>query len=202
MKWEPIYNIVFRYLFCRCIIRLSTPSRLIPEMTLFRCSVCPRHNTQSIIFRDYSELALPSHDDPYFDKFGGYNSFWALLHRDLPNIFGHLCGPQAITSNQLDHGYMDLARIEKKDEDAVRRMLKDYQFEVTEHLVNLGVDLPPDRTAKFAEEKAERQSVKQIWGELVSDQMRTEMRDSPMFKELKEIDEGNWHGIPHWIIED
>lgn len=195
---------VFRYLFCRCIIRLSTPSRLNAEMTLFHACVCPRHNTQGITFRDYSELALPRHADPYFDKFGGYNAFWALLHCYRPKIYDNLSGPQAITSNQLEYGYVDLARIKEHDKDAVWRMLKDYQFEVTEHLVNRGIDLPPDHAADFAKEKAERQSVeeKTFFEFSPSEEWITNMRNSPMYKELKEIIEGNWDGIPHWIIED
>lgn len=99
MKWEPIFNIVHRYRFCRCVLRLSTPSRLIEEMTLLAAWLCPRHNTQGTTFRDYSELALPCIDDPYFDQFGGYNAFWALLHQYLPKLYDHLGGPISMTDN-------------------------------------------------------------------------------------------------------
>lgn len=87
MKWEPIFNIFFRYLFCRCVLRLFTPSRLVEEMTFLRACVCPRHNKQGITFRDCSELALPYQSEPYFNQFGGYNAFWALLHRYFLGLY-------------------------------------------------------------------------------------------------------------------
>jgi hypothetical protein len=170
--------------------------------------VCPRHNTRGITFRDYSELALPRLSDPYFDQFGGYNTFWALLHRHLPNIYDRLGGSKSITSNELVHGYVDLLQMEKEDEDAGRRIAKGYWFEVVEPMVNQKIDLPQDIVADFTEEKTRRRQKveKAEWGssldETTISRMRDELRKSPMGRELKEIGMGNWNGVPHWAIND
>jgi hypothetical protein len=208
MKWEPIFNIVHRYLFCRCVLRLSTPSRLVEEMTVLGAWVCPRHNTQGVAFKDYSELALPCLSDPYFDQFGGYNAFWALLHHYLPKLYHHLGGPESITGNQLEYGYVDLVKLEEHDKDAVRRIARDYWFEVAEATVNQGVDLPADVVADFTKEKTRRkQEVEKTnfdfrLDEMAKGRMRDKFEESPMGRELKEIGMGNWNGDPHWTIED
>lgn len=208
MKWEPIINIVHRYSFCRCVLRLSTPSRLVEEMTILTAWVCPRHNTQGINFRDYSELALPCASDPYFDQFGGYNAFWALLHRYLPKLYDHLGGPKSIASNQLEHGYLNLSQMEEQDEDAARRIARDYWFEVAEAMVNRGVTLPLDVAAVFAEEMTRRRQKDQKTDfgsspdDIAKSRMLDEFEESPMDRQLMEIGMRNWSGVPHWTIED
>lgn len=208
MKWEPIFNIVHRYSFCRCVLRLSTPSRLVEEMTLLVTQECPRHNTQGIAFRDYSELALPCEDDPYFDQFGGYNAFWAMLHCYLPKLYDDLVGPMSMTGNQLAYGYVDLGQLERQEKGAVRRIAEDYWFEVIETIIDQGVDLPPDVTADFTREKTRRRPETKKKGfhsrldELAIGRMRDEFQNSPMGVQLKELKMGNWNGVPHWLIED
>lgn len=49
IKWEPIFNITHRYLHCRCVIWLSTHSRLYNETTLWIYAICPRHNNKASI---------------------------------------------------------------------------------------------------------------------------------------------------------
>lgn len=209
MKWEPIYNIVFRYIFCRCVLFLSTPSHLVKEMTLLGAIDCPRHNAEGITFRDYSELALPCHEDPYFDQFGGYNAFWALLHCYFPRIYDLLGGSKSVTDKQLDYGYVDLSHMKEIDQDAVRRIVQDYSFEVTEALVQSGMDLPPDKASDFAKEKTRRRE--EVKGkrhlefdidEGVRIAFTNGIKESFMGKELKKIKNGNWDGVPHWTIKD
>lgn len=208
MKWEPIFNLVHRYLLCRCVLRLSTPSRLVDEQTILMFSECPRHNTKGTNFRDYGEIALPCLEDPYFDQFGGYNAFWALLHRDLPGIYHDLGGPKSIADNQLKYGYVDLSRMEAQDKEAVRRIVQDYWFEVVEGIVDLGVDLPRDVAADFTKEKVRRQKVqKTTRSSFTLDRMeigrlQDQFKESDVGRELKEILLGNWKGLPHWIIEE
>jgi hypothetical protein len=170
--------------------------------------VCPRHNTHGIAFRDYSELALPCVDDPYFDQFGGYNAFWALLHRCLPKLYEHLGGSISITSHKLAYGYVDLGQIEEQDKDSVRRIAKDYWFEVVEVMIDQGVDIPPNIAAEFVKEKArrrletEKKNFDSCHDEMTINRMRAEFKESPMGAELMEIKMGNWNGVPHWVIED
>jgi hypothetical protein len=185
MKWEPIF-----------------------KMTLLAAWLCPRHNTQGTTFRDYSELALPCIDDPYFNQFGGYNAFWALLHQYLPKLYDHLGGPISMTDNQLAYGYVDLGRMEEQDKGAVRRIAEDYWFEVVEAIVDQGMDISPDIAADFSKEKTRREpeTKKKDFGsgldEMAIRRMRDEFAESSMGIELKEIKMGNWNGVPHWLIED
>jgi hypothetical protein len=177
-------------------------------MTLYLDWVCPRHNTQGITFRDYSEIALPCPKDPYFDQFGGYNAFWALLHRYQPELFDHLGGPKSIVGNQVEYGYVDLARMEEHDRDAVRRIVKAYWFEVAETMGSQGVDLPLDVPADFTEKQTRRRQEAQktdsnsSFVEMARARMRDAFEESPIGRELKEIRMGNWNGVPHWTIED
>lgn len=207
MKWEPIYNVVHRYVFCRCILRLSTPSRLVDELTLLQAAECPRHNTERITFRDYSELAQNCHKDPYFERFGGYNAFWALLHVYHPRIYDDLGGEAAISRNQLESGLSDLRQMSDQSIDKVVGILIDYYFEVTETLVGAGLVLPPDRAEGFEKEKARRAAREGKNSGLplspsVSNCHFGDMSDWPMMKEVKAIIDGKWNGTPHWIIED
>ncbi|CAN9243604.1 unnamed protein product [Alternaria alternata] len=159
-------------------------------------------------FRDYSELALPCVDDPYFNQFGGYNAFWALLHQYLPKLYDHLGGPISMTDNQLAYGYVDLGRMEEQDKGAVRRIAEDYWFEVVEAIVDQGMDISPDIAADFSKEKTRREpeTKKKDFGsgldEMAIRRMRDEFAESSMGIELKEIKMGNWNGVPHWLIED
>lgn len=79
MKWEPVFNMTVRYMDCRCILRMSTPSPFAPEMTLPLCALCPRHNTKGKRFADYGYQDC--HQDPYFDRFGGYTAFRGMVYR-------------------------------------------------------------------------------------------------------------------------
>lgn len=208
MKWEPIFNIVYRYVFCRCIIRLSTPSRLVEEMTILLAWVCPRHNTQGVAFRDYSELALSCVEDPYFDRFGGYYAFWALLHRYLPKLYHHIGGLKAITDSELEYGYVGLRRMKEDDNDSIQNIVNDFWFEVVEYMVKKEVDLPPDVVADFTKEKTKRtQAVEKTdfsssIEETDNSRFMDEFNKSSMGRELTEIARGKWNGVPHWTIED
>jgi hypothetical protein len=178
--------------------------------------MCPRHNTQGHSFQDYSELALPCLKDPYFNRFGGYNAFWALLHRYLPTLYHDIGGPKAITSNELEYGYVDLNRKEEKDKDSVVQIARDYWFEVAEAMPNqaanlhpgLAANLPPDLAAELTKEKtrrrqeAEKKRYKLSLDEVAIGRMCTEFRESPLGKQLEEIISGKWNGVPHWTIED
>ncbi|KAF2276577.1 uncharacterized protein EI97DRAFT_44593 [Westerdykella ornata] len=174
MKWEPVFNIVHRYLFCRCVLRLGTPSRLEKEMTLLVNAPCPRHNIVGKNLRDYSELAVHPSEDPYFERFGGYNAFWAMLHRCFAPLYERLGGSKAITKTQLLYGYVDLAQMEEDDKEAVRRIADDYLLKTREMLLNK----------------------KQ---ESVNDDHLDQFNKSYMGMELRKILNGDWDGIPHGI---
>ena len=207
MKWEPIFNVVFRYIYCRCVIRLSTPSLLLEEMTFLRASTCPRHNTQGTSFRDYSELALPRHLDPYFGRFGGYNAFWALLHCHAPWLYHDLSGPSAITTNELEYGYVDLAQIKKSNKDGLNHFVKLYWSEVAEAL-GIRETEPPTHAAESDHAKhrgraaEETTRIDPTLREEIDNPLRQQFRQSPVGRELRKIDEGNWDGTPHWRIKD
>ena len=172
-------------------------------------TVCPRHNTKGITFQDYgSELALPCQIDPYFDQFGGYYAFWALLHRYLPNLYHHLDGPKYSTDTDLEHGSVDLSRLENMEEGIVQSIASEYKLEVAEVMSNQGMALPPDIVADcIREEPDKRPNIKKkyyspVHGIVVKSIMRGDFKGTVEGRDLNEIIEGNWNGVPHWTIED
>lgn len=56
IKFEPVFNVTHRYLYCQCLIRLSTPSHLYKELTLLTFSICPRHNRRGACYQDYGNI--------------------------------------------------------------------------------------------------------------------------------------------------
>ncbi|KAF2731936.1 hypothetical protein EJ04DRAFT_514233 [Polyplosphaeria fusca] len=208
MKWEPIFNIVFRNLYCRCVILLSTPSRIIEELTIFIACDCPRHNTVRTTYRDYSELTLKPHKDPYFDRYGGYNAFWAIMRYFLPQVYERLGGANAITDVELDHGFFDLVRMTENHQQASLRIFWDYQHEIIDHMVKQIEHLPLDVLANFTEEEAaQRQRMKDEinWDQDEFNKLNGEndvTKDAWFNKELEKVLKGRWNGVPHWAIED
>jgi hypothetical protein len=200
MKWEPIYNIVHRYMGCLCVLWRSTPSRHPEEMTFVVNYGCPRHSARQITYKDYNELGLHGHDDPYFQKFGGYNAFWAMLHRMEPKIYDKFGGPTAITEKQLKYGYIDL-EMQEKDGVSLDGMLDKYLMEhlpVYREDTSLCTTTRPVRGATSAigggrgDENAERRDQLK--------RMREDLEKSVQWKETKQIVGGTWDGVPHWSL--
>ena len=54
-----VHDIMHRYAYCRCIVRMPSPISCEVELTLLIMAECPRHNATGHSFRDY-------HGDRYF----------------------------------------------------------------------------------------------------------------------------------------
>jgi hypothetical protein len=200
MKWEPILNVVYRYMGCLCVLWRSTPSRHIEEMTFVLKYGCPRHSTGQITYKDYNELGLYGHDDPYFQKFGGYNAFWAMLHRIKPKFYDMFGGATAISEKQLKYGYIDL-EMQEKDGVSLDCMFHEYLTEILSVYredPSLCTTTRPIRRATSAiggekdDENAERR-----------DQLKRicdDSEESVQGKEIKQIVGGTWDGVPHWSL--
>lgn len=202
MKFEPFFNIVVRYLLCRCVMWRATPSSIMPEMTLLRDAQCPRHNTTGKRFRIYADYSLPCDKDPYFvQQFGGYNIFWTLLYSRFPNAFERLNGKAAISRLEMMRG--NIAYMEKELEQPgwSQNLAEDYWFE----LVDTCKPLPPDMEGEYLRVKAKRVArgidtaprEEDLSGDHIR-QLRKDFYGSTMGRELKEIAEGRWTGEPHW----
>jgi hypothetical protein len=83
VKWEPIFNVVHRYLHRRCMIWLSTPLHIEKELTLLAFAECPKHNLGSAYHLDYGDT-IDYYQDQYFKRFGGYPSFQGMIYRFMP----------------------------------------------------------------------------------------------------------------------
>lgn len=211
VKWEPTFNIVHRYLFCRCIIRLSTPSRIEKELTLLRFAYCPRHNVRDIHYLDYGDIDY--NEDEYFDKFGGYLSFQGMICYYLPNVYNTLGGGRFIPKKQVQAALNASDAFREADEAHLKEMLQEYIFEVNDELDRAGVTLPDTvllATKAARSQRAHAQAAKNrklglsgsIHAPQPNEEQQEQLQESPMMQEVEQILNGEWSGKPHWTIED
>ncbi|CAH0045203.1 unnamed protein product [Clonostachys solani] len=154
IKWDPIFNISYRYLFCRCIAWASTPSQLVPEMTVPLAASCPRHNNKGISFPDYGNLDYS--DDHYFDKFGGYGLFRLQVLQLFPYLY-HILGGQAFMSDSDKATFMEkIDNVSDETLAAIRPALIEYHFERFDRLELVGTTFPSNVTQWLAEQRLER----------------------------------------------
>jgi hypothetical protein len=207
VKFEPIFNIVHRYMLCRCVMWRGTPSNIIPEMTFLRDAICPRHNTTGATFRDYGDHDLPCHEDPYFERFGGYNVFWALLDRQFHKIFEELNGSAQMSKFDLVQGHIAYFQNLEERPQWPQDVAEDYWFDILDYFRATYKKLPPDLEKNYLriqKKRVERGIDKTHNREEVEDdqieQQRREFSESVMGKELSEISSGRWNGKPHWKL--
>lgn len=176
LKWEPPFNIVQRYLLCRCVMRLCTPSRskFNPERVFYIGAICPRHNDEGIFYRDYGEM-VNNHVDPYFKPFGGYDCFRAVLASD-PQIYKQLGREAFITSDEWRRGM-----------DALQSMMSTYPEQ-------LG-----DVWAAYSDVVHRHVTPQRSGRSLIGIRLNpSDIEESPVIREVCRILEGKWDGRPHW----
>lgn len=202
IKWEPIFNITHRYLFCRCIIRRSTPSQFIPKMDFLTLGICPRHNNVGISHLDYGNLDY--HEDSYFDRFGGYDFFRLLIVIFVPNSYELLGREKFMRANDIAKVRANWERLPDKRIQALIQEIRQYIFECYDLLDESGVELPPKIAQELRAEHVRKQgeSPRTPKEPCLHPEMLQDFRNSPMMREVKEILEGKWSGVPHWSVKD
>jgi hypothetical protein len=187
----------------------GTPSNIIPETTILRDTTCPRHNKIGATFRDYGDHSLPCHKDPYFARFGGYNAFWALLHRRFPEIFDELNGASCISESDLVQGRIVNVRNIIDRPQWIQNVVDDYWFELADDVRARAQTLPPcmqDNYLRIEKNRTERGFEKMPQqGEVNSalfEQLRKNFSESGMGRELRDISTGSWGGKPHWKLAE
>ncbi|KAI3318059.1 hypothetical protein HD806DRAFT_549420 [Xylariaceae sp. AK1471] len=229
VKWEPTINVVHRYLHCRCVIRLSTPSRYNQheEITIFFVGACPRHNDQGVKYSDYGDL-VDNHADPYFDRFGGYNCFRALLHSSICSSLKYLGGDAFVHHDEIGELFEELKVAIRERASEIHEAWRRYCFEVKTQLTRNGVPLPDelktwvnahiDQENETSKEEAspalqsldinsERldripgpQSCHDVMTEGILKIVNGKSYYNIMTKEVFKIVNGEWDGVPHWSI--
>ncbi|CAG9949138.1 unnamed protein product [Clonostachys rosea f. rosea IK726] len=193
IKWEPLFNISYRYLFCRCIVWTSTPSQLEPEMTIPLMASCPRHNDEGITFLDYGDLDYS--DDPYFDKFGGYGLFRLHVLTYFPYLY-NILGGQAFMSDSDKTILMEkLDNVSDETWATIRPALVEYHFDYFDRLEVVGAAFPSSVTRWLAGQRLERDGKKKPG-------IPETHIEWPGSIQVREILKGEWSGKPHWDIED
>lgn len=192
-KWEPIFNLVHRYVFCRCVIRLGTPSRsrFDPELVSLVLDVCPRHNVTGVRRKDYGDL-ISNRDDPYFDQYGGYGVF-----RAITSAAG---AAQELGDFEMSKGEI-LGVLEKVDRGTQEKIFEELKFEVNECLLEHGCELPADSVEYV--KKRQKKRAENVRSTLFGDEtpeLLPEIKDAPIFKEVRDILAGRWDGRPHWSV--
>lgn len=191
VKWEPLMNVTHRYVFCRCVLRRSTPSWLYPEATMLICAACPRHNSVGIYFRDYGDIDY--HRDPYFNQFGGYDAFRLLVQFSV----NHDClgVEKFLPHNAMQIAGENLVRYLEEHRETFESMKNRYLVEIGLQMKRSGLELPErlDDLIKTAEEPQGERS----WGLELAEQVRR----SPMMMQVKEVLAGKYSGQPHWTVK-
>jgi hypothetical protein len=211
VKWEPICNFVHRYLHCRCVIRLSTPSHIEKEKTLLAIALCPRHNSRGVSHLDYGDINY--HEDEYFDQFGGYRSFQGMIYAFAPNIYDEILGGEKfLPSEQIEAALNALDAFREANEVGLRKVFLEYFYEVNDELERIGFPLPDLVVQAVKDERLRRRDARAArYEELglpdfthlsLSEEEKRGFRDIPMVRQVDEILDGKWSGKPHWIIED
>ncbi|KAJ5347901.1 uncharacterized protein N7506_001154 [Penicillium brevicompactum] len=200
MKWEPIFNITHRYLYCRCILRSSTPSSLCPEITTLINSRCPRHSSERTTHTDYGDMNY--HQDPYFDQFGGYNAFRAMVFSIFPGVYIDILGRYDFIAEEELQGVVDdlksaTDRLGETLEDAVH----EYMNDVFKDANRAGIPLPSD-VIEFLRLREEREQENKIQGSHIHPDSIKDFSESPMSQEVIDIQLGRWSGKPHWAVEN
>ncbi|KAE9365771.1 hypothetical protein N431DRAFT_516548 [Stipitochalara longipes BDJ] len=211
VKWEPMLNFVHRYLHCRCILRLSTPSHIEKEQTFLTFALCPRHNTRGVSYLDYGNIDYNT--DQYFARFGGYKAFQGIIYMFAGNIYETLGGERFLSKDEKDGAVEAFDEFWKGDLEGFKKLFLEYMFEINDKLEREGFELPDEVVRGVREERLKRQSQDAEWretglhglhGESLVDTSgkRMDLRDIPMVKEVNEILDGKWNGKPHWALDD
>jgi hypothetical protein len=209
IKWEPIFNIVHRYLYCRCVIRLSTPSHIEKECTLLILAQCPRHSTGGVRHKDYGEIDY--HQDQYFKQFGGYRSFQGFIYCFASNIYEILGGERFLPGEQIEDALMALIEFREGNEEGFRKVFSEYSFEINDELERVGIELPDSIAVSTRDERLRRKNAEGVKNKqlglgdldaLSPVETQRDFSEIPMIRQLNEILDGKWSGKPHWIIED
>jgi hypothetical protein len=206
IKWEPLFNVVHRYLYCRCVIRLSTPSHIEKEMTILVPAPCPRHNTVDACHTDYGEINY--YQDPYFEQFGGYYSFQYFIYLFKPNIYDHLGGERFLRNDRIEDALKAFNKFREGNDEGLSKMNYEYFFEINDELEKVGFKLPDGIVENIRDERLRRRNESKLLGHgdfsnvSLSEEERRDFSDMPMVREVKKILAGKWSGKPHWAIEN
>jgi len=211
-KWEPIFNVVCRYAVCRCIIWRSTPSGFFldtGEITVLFSLTCPRHNKLGVCFPDYGDLDY--RDDPYFNRFGGYDLFRYLVSTHWPTVRESLGDDKFLSDEELkkiessvdeepssnDDSTQGWEKIEDDHADNFIRALNHYVFELYDTMMKEGFKVPDHIAERVRKERLERG-----WGDCRPLPEAFKWEDLPAIKGVMEIIDRTWPGDPHWAIKD
>lgn len=197
VKWEPIFNVVHRYWICRCVLRISTPSRFVPECTILVLANCPRHNKFGISFRDYGNVDY--HSDPYFGRFGGYDSFRYIIALHFPYHCETLGADRFLTDEDFERIDSDMSNLSIEMWAKLLREVTEYRFERNNELVKTGREAPPEITKELTEKRAEIDPDGR-W-QILCQSESYRWKSNPATSEVHEILDGNWSGKPHWAID-
>jgi hypothetical protein len=167
---------------------------------------CPRHNNESIHYLDYGNIDY--HQDLYFDRFGGYDSFRALIYISAQDIYELLSGERFLPDEQVEEARNALDKNLQTNRDAIRKASHEYFVAGNSELEKLGFKMPDWVAEILRDEWLQRK--KELCEKYASfnlnsrgqREIQLDISDSPMMQEVREILDGKWSGKPHWAIND
>ncbi|PYH86706.1 hypothetical protein BO82DRAFT_397288 [Aspergillus uvarum CBS 121591] len=199
LTWNPIPNNTHRYTLCRCILRRSSPSKFVPELTILISGICPRHNNHGRMHKGYGDQNY--HQDPYFDQFGGYNAFRLRVFVDFPGIYLNVLGRHAfIAEDEMDTLVADFERVDFQPGSPAVAARVEYLYEVYNEHHEHGVELP-EHVVELLRDRTPANETSKYPGIPVERDHFTEWAASPRMREVEVILRGKWAGLPHWAVK-
>ncbi|OIW23549.1 hypothetical protein CONLIGDRAFT_686477 [Coniochaeta ligniaria NRRL 30616] len=205
VKWEPMMNIVHRYGWCRCIVRMTSPASCEKEMTLIVLNTCPRHNSQGVSFSDYGNQDY--HSDPYFDRFGGYDMFKFLVSDEHVKKLDMLSNEKFMTQQEwltaLFNKFLGYSEERRRE---VLNAMEEYWLEIFETAESRGAQLTPNIRERLRERRQQHKA--KLGLDLLEDSDEMPQRFKlaadklSWVKEVNEILAGKWNGKLHWAVEE
>lgn len=193
VKWEPMFNVVHRYLYCRCILRKTSPASCEEEMTLLITARCPRHNSDGISFPDYGNDDY--HLDPYFERFCGYSMFCFMVLICRPDLYQLLGGDGFMSEHEFGRERVRYDKLLDKEKFALHETLNEYWLEVYEELDKRNVPLPPQAAETLRVKRAQEDDRR-------PNLALGNLSNLPMLREVRDICAGKWDGKFHWAEDD
>jgi hypothetical protein len=140
------------------------------------------------------------HQDPYFDQFGGYNAFRAMVYSIFPDMYDKALGgyafiPEKELRDVLDDSISAIDRLGETFEDAVH----EYMYDVFEDADRMGIPLP-DYALEFIRVSREQTQESKMQDSLVHPDAFKDFLECPMMQEVEDILHGRWSRKRHWAV--
>lgn len=142
------------------------------------------------------------HQDPYFDQFGGYNAFRAMIFSVFPGVYIEVLGRcDFIAEEELQGVVDDLKSANDRLGETLEDAVHEYMYDVFKDANRAGISLPSD-VVEILRLREEREQENKIRGSHIHPDLIKDILECPMSQEVMDIQLGLWSGKPHWVVDN